>query len=771
MGAELQRARRWHRRVFAVGILALLGGLLGASATVAQEIPDRAWRTDRGLPQNSVTAIVQDLVGYLWFGTQEGVVRFDGLRFTVFDRSTTRELGHNFITALVVDPSGALWIGTRGGLTRYREGHFERFGASSGLPAEVIGSLAVGPQGHVWVGTRLGLARYRGDGFDTLTTADGLPNDNVQSLWSDASGRLWVGTEGGAACLDETSGRFVAYTTATGLSDNFVISVGPGTEGETWIATMNGGVNRVDDRSLAPLGIEPLFANRIVFASRLDHLGNLWLGTRNGLIQVPAKRPLEIQQGSPGDTVLSLFEDRQGHIWIGTAKSGLRLRFPDGRPPVAEGIPVLVESVRSGAEEWPATPDLRLRPGNRDLEFRFSAIDFLDPQRLRFRHRLEGFDQRWIDDGAQRFASYTNLPPGKYRFQVEGLVDGRAGTVGTAVLELRIPYHFYETLWFKALALLVLLALGRWVFNLRVRTLDERRRRLEATVDDRTEEILHQKDTLAETNRRLELAHRQLILTNQELKALSREKADFLAIATHDLRAPLVNLKGFSGELRLSLADGRSALEPALPGLEPALRLPLENAFDEDLDEALGFIDTAAERMEALIAPVLKLSRLSRRELHPETVDLRQLVLEVVGGRDERRKTAGATIRVGLLPSVWADEASMREIFEQLLDNALTYVEVGRPPKIEVFHQERWGRDYFHVRDNGRGIPEEQRAKVFRIFGRGGLPDTPGEGMGLVYVRTLVHRHGGRIWYESTEGGGSTFSFVLGEPDLTPVEA
>ncbi|MCB1056104.1 MAG: hypothetical protein KDD11_11440 [Acidobacteria bacterium] len=759
-------------RLFRGALATVLALTLSAGAGWAgsQEPADRVWRTDRGLPQNSVTAIVQDPTGYLWLGTQEGVVRFDGSQFTVFDRGTTPELGHNFVSALAVDPSGALWIGTRGGLTRYREGRFERFGAELGLPSEVVGSLTIGPEGRLWVGTRAGLARLDGDRFETLGRADGLPNENIQALWTDPRGRLWVGTEGGAAYLDPDSGRFVAFTVGQGLSDDFVISLGPGPAGETWVATMNGGVNRFAEDSLEPLGVEPDLANQIVFASRRDTLGNLWLGTRTGLLQVSKNRRLDVAnpETAAGDTVLSLFEDRRGDLWIGTAKSGLRLHRTAPRGPDPESVPVLVESVQSGPRTWSASPKLRLEPESRDLEVRFTAIDFVEPDRLRFRHRLEGFDQRWVEDGTQRFASYTNLPPGSYRFRVESLLAGRDAPVGGALLEFRISPYFYETVWFRTLALLLLLSLGLYVYRLRVHALDERRRRLEATVGERTDEILQQKDALADTNRRLEFAHRQLTLTNQELKALSREKADFLAIATHDLRAPLVNLKGFSGELRMSLAEAKSALEPVLPSLDPELRRSLEEAFEEDLEEALSFIDTAAERMEALIAPVLKLSRLSRRELHLETLDLRRLVLEVVEQREPRRRALGATIRVGLLPSVHADAASMREIFGQLLDNALAYGEVGRPPRIEIFHQERWGRDYFHVRDNGRGIPEDQRAKVFRIFGRGGLPDTPGEGMGLVYVRTLIHRHGGRIWYESTVGGGSTFSFVLGEPESQP---
>ncbi|HMF08317.1 MAG TPA: two-component regulator propeller domain-containing protein, partial [Thermoanaerobaculia bacterium] len=147
------------------------------------------WGVDQGLPQNSVQTILQSHDGYLWLGTEEGLVRFDGVRFVVFDRRTTPGFTDNYISALLEDPQGVIWIGTRqGGVLRYSDGKFRAWMKKDGLPNDFVRCLALDRKGRVWLGTDGGLARWTGAGFERFTTREGLSSDAVRSICEDRNG-------------------------------------------------------------------------------------------------------------------------------------------------------------------------------------------------------------------------------------------------------------------------------------------------------------------------------------------------------------------------------------------------------------------------------------------------------------------------------------------------------------------------------------------------------------------------------------------------------
>ncbi len=251
-----------------------------------------------------------------------------------------------------------------------------------------------------------------------------------------------------------------------------------------------------------------------------------------------------------------------------------------------------------------------------------------------------------------------------------------------------------------------------------------------------------------------------------ELEQANEEIKHFAYIVSHDLRAPLVNLKGFSAELRFALDEIESVLDDARPHLDEDQQQRLRYAMDEDVPEALDFIESSVSRMDAFINAVLRLSRLGRRELHPEPVNMAALIQDALESLAHQIEEYDVDVTVGALPTVVVDRTSIEQIMGNLLDNALKYLHPGRPGEIEITaERDGSGADEemitFHVRDNGRGIAKDDLHKVFAPFRRAGRQNAPGDGMGLPYVQTLVRRHGGRIWCESELGEGTTFSFTL----------
>jgi len=246
-----------------------------------------------------------------------------------------------------------------------------------------------------------------------------------------------------------------------------------------------------------------------------------------------------------------------------------------------------------------------------------------------------------------------------------------------------------------------------------------------------------------------------------DLERSNEEIKNFAYIVSHDLRVPLVNLKGYSAELGAALKTLVANFEAVLPQLPEEKKSEVALALHEDIPEALEFITNSVSRMDHFINAVLLLSRLGRRDLKPERLAMDALVKQIVEGMSHQVQEKGITITVAPLPEVVADRTSIEQIMGNILGNAVKYLDQGRLGTIEVTGQANGSETTFRIQDNGRGIAVDDMNKVFAPFRRAGKQDTPGEGMGLAYVQTLVRRHNGSISCESELGKGTTFTFTI----------
>ncbi len=249
--------------------------------------------------------------------------------------------------------------------------------------------------------------------------------------------------------------------------------------------------------------------------------------------------------------------------------------------------------------------------------------------------------------------------------------------------------------------------------------------------------------------------------TSEALNQTNEEVRQFAYIVSHDLRAPLVNVRGFTSELSRSLSDLNLLVQPALQHLGETERAGADLILRRDVPDAVGFIDASVIRMDHLINSLLRLSRLGRHELILERLDLEALVSGILASLGTQIEARGATVTVLPLPEVTADRTSLEQILGNILTNAVLYLDPARPGRIEIAGRLVTAELFMKISDNGRGIAADDREKVFAPFRRAGAPKIPGEGMGLAYVQALVRRQGGRIWFDSEPGVGTTFSFVL----------
>lgn len=279
----------------------------------------RVYRTEEGLPQNEVRSIAQTPDGYLWFGTRDGLARFDGVRFTVFRAETTPGLGHNMFGALLVDHAGKLWIATADGLSCYEHGAFRRYTERDGLPTNAIHSLLEDRAGTVWAGTWNGLAAFDGAHFRTYNSKNGLPDDSISGLAEDGQGGLWIGTFGGGLA-HMAGGRFRVFTGKDGLPSGVIDAVLRDSSGKLWVGTQDG------TAVLAPSG---RFENVRGLPGKCNFLlegggGAIWAATDKALARY-GKTPGSgfEEQDFPGGIAETMFEDRDGSLWVGTSAAGV----------------------------------------------------------------------------------------------------------------------------------------------------------------------------------------------------------------------------------------------------------------------------------------------------------------------------------------------------------------------------------------------------------------------------------------------------------------
>jgi|GEM_PF-716894 len=261
----------------------------------------------------------------------------------------------------------------------------------------------------------------------------------------------------------------------------------------------------------------------------------------------------------------------------------------------------------------------------------------------------------------------------------------------------------------------------------------------------------------------------ELKKANRELTQRNQENELFVYSVSHDLRSPLVNLQGFSEELRRSCDQVHEAVSD--PRVPDDIRKQIVSTLSGDVEEAITYIQRAVKNLSDILMSLLKLSRASRAECNPEAIDMSQLVASVIRSQEAEIRRKGGTVVNKVESFAWADRTAIQQVFAQVLDNGLKYSHPNKAPYIEIGEIPHPSDDdsqveetrsiTYYVRDNGVGIPAEHQPKVFQAFQRLYPQATTGEGIGLALARRLLERNGGRMWLESEAGSGSTFYISL----------
>lgn len=274
--------------------------------------------------------------------------------------------------------------------------------------------------------------------------------------------------------------------------------------------------------------------------------------------------------------------------------------------------------------------------------------------------------------------------------------------------------------------------------------------------------------------REIQRAHEELGELNASLEGRVRERTEDLMqanqeiqryayIVTHDLRAPLVNIMGFTAELEGALKAIGRYFDAEETGPSEEIRNDARLAAREDLPEAINFIRSSTRKMDGLINAILKISRDGRRPLQPEPIDLEAIARASGEALQHQIAEAEGTLDVSVnVGDFVSDKFSIEQIIGNLLDNAVKYRDPSRPLQLSLkaFSVNRF-KIGIDISDNGRGVAAEDHERIFELFRRSGVQNKTGEGIGLAHVRSLVRNMGGEIRVKSELGKGATFMIRL----------
>lgn len=764
------------------------------------------------LPHNNITSMAQASNDKVWIGTDGGGFSlFDPKEhsFTPFTKTKGENTAMNDLhtTALYQDSEGWLYIAAfNKGFskinlkTREEQDYPLLLNKQNKKTINEIYCFFEDSRGNFWIGTRKGLVLYdrKAETFKfythSSTNKKSISNNLIRNITEDSQRKLWIGTFNGLSVYNYKQDNFSNYyhqSKKNSLSNNLINSITESSDKKIWIGTDGGGLNCFDPltKEFHALTQKDGLTCNIIYDIEKDK-NNLWISTACGLMKL-SSNPLNIKVYDKNDGIQSKQFSRtaslkttNGELIFGGV-NGLNIFHPDSISIKNNSPKILFTNFNINNQPASSSnygsknnknisieSEIILHPDDHVFSLEFTALDFINPKKIKYEYQLQGFDKKWTKTNyKRRFITYSNLPGDTYTLLVRSTNSDEIWQNNINQIKVTIIPPFYKTPLFIIFTILLVIGLFVASYFRKIKLIQKQKTILQHTVDERTkelkerstvthlqtQEILHQNHELEihrhELEKLVNIRTHDLLIAKNRAETADKLKSSFLANMSHEIRTPMNAIVGF-----ISI-------------------LERDNFEADERKEYMDLIKQSSFSLIQLIDDIIDISRIESGELQitNKKFNLRKMMTELYKIHSSEADLTNKRIKVELeLPEqdifIVSDEKRIRQILSNLLENAIKFTEEGR-----IFFRAILDNNnvFFQVEDTGIGIKYEHQDLIFKRFTKIEDSETrlyAGTGLGLAISKELTERLQGELWVNSTYKKGSIFNLKI-QIDTTPKPA
>ncbi len=723
----------------------------------------KTYSVGSGLPWRNVYSIIESYDRNIWVGTyRSGTAVIDKGEISDTVRIENTVWG-GYITSLFMGKDSTIYAGSIGaGLSWISPGEEEfnkERNSGTDTPIQIKGFFE-DKNGRLWLGTPNGLFIGNVGNWEKVTD-ERFTNFWVRMITEAPDGSLWLGTNG-AGIVNFKNDEFTFYGTEQGFTSNLFRSFHIGEVKSPdnyvlWVGTEDLGLVRVEVQSGKPnletltrYGTQTGMLDYAIHSIQEDRFGYFWMNSNRGIFRVAREQLEQFHRGeidkvkgisfsesdglinregnggnqSPGITA------SDGRIWFANQAGAVVFNPADFIDADNEQVPpVIIEEIKTDLRTIINKQDskIELSKGEREFEINFTALSLVAPEKNNFRYRLVGLNDEWQETNGVRTVYYTNIPHGRYTFEVTASNNTGNWNPEPAAITLSVAPYFYETFWFRLLVVLLIVFILLTAVQLRLRSLKQSELKLKRLVNERTKELEEEKEKTQEQA--------------NKLMELDEAKTRFFTNISHELRTPLTLI---------------------MSPLQEMLSTEKEQ-FDRHTREEFDRMLRNSDRLLRLIDQTMELTRLEQGKLNVrvQKIDLKNFVEELVELFKYADKEKGVEVSFFCKDNnyeLYADPDKLDKIIANLISNAIKFTPRGGKVSISIAENDEHLEVI--VIDTGIGISSENIEKIFDRFYQVDDSETrfqEGSGIGLSLVKDFVELHHGELFVESELGAGTKF--------------
>jgi signal transduction histidine kinase/ligand-binding sensor domain-containing protein len=680
----------------------------------------KSMTTNDGLSLNRTNIITQKGDNEYWVGSDNGdvdIVNID--KNTVKPLKTKANLKNRGIQDILFEGDNS-WIASYNGLLKLTGGREKNYTEKDGLSSRLIRKVIKDKKGNLIIATRSGGVNIMApNGVITVyDTKAGLKSDYILSLL-EVGADIYAGTNrGGVAIIHENGDIETLDDYGDQISEVVNFNLRSDRNDRIWVATSSG-LFFINDNKINKVILESSLIAQAFFDIIHDNLGNYWLSTSTGVVQLLEKDVTAFINGEAPYVNYKIYTDKDGlptsectaasemlfgshnKLWVPT-NNGVAIIDPSNIKLNKIKPPTYITKLIVDNEKMDLFSNniLHIPPGKIRYTIGFTALSYIAPENVSFEYKLEGFDKSWnTAQGIQREIEYTNISPGTYAFRVKAANNDGFSNEEEATLTFIIEPFIYQTVWFYLVLVIVFTLSFFLIYKWRVNNITK---------------------------------------TNTELKKLNNELDSFVYSTSHDLRAPLASILGLLGVAKL------------------------ENDFSK-LNQYLSMIESSVVKLDDFISDIINYSRNSRLEVEIEDFNIKELTEEILADLqylDPQNHIKKEVILEGN-KIIKADIQRIRIVLNNLISNSLKYFDEDKPSRsLTIFLNQSKEDISIVVEDNGIGIAQDQIDQIFNMFHRA-TETSKGSGIGLYIVQETVTKLNGSISVSSTFWMGTRFEVSI----------